>query len=107
MFEQADSFTIKGVAAACDFGDICYKADAIGLSGTNVVDDQAVVIEIKGSASSNSISMWEEIGGHINRALLRGRQGEAIARAGIDLNNLAGDFVVLLQDQPREVGRIL
>ena len=43
----------------------------------------------------------------VDGALLGGGEGEAIAGAGVDFDDLAGEFVLLLQDQPGKVGRVL
>src|SRR6266496_3159443 len=45
--------------------------------------------------------------GHVERPLLRGRQRDAIARARIDLDNFAAQFILLLEDEPGEIGGVL
>ena len=47
--------------------------------------------------------LFEEVGGNVNRTFLRGGQRQAIARARVDFHDLAGELVLLLEDEAREV----
>ncbi len=50
--------------------------------------------------------LLEESVGDVDGTLLSGGQSEAIAGASINFDNLASQFVLLLQDQPCEIGRV-
>src|SRR5438132_1691830 len=52
------------------------------------------------------LDLAEERSSHVERALLRSSQGEAIAGTGVNLDNFPAQFVLLLQDQPGIVGGI-
>ena len=52
------------------------------------------------------LDLLEERRGDIQRFLLGGSQGEAIAGTGIDFHELASKLVLLLKNQPREVSRV-
>ena len=62
---------------------------------------------IRFSTSLMSSTCSKRRAGDENRFFLRGGDGEAIARARVDLDDFARDFILLLQNQPREVGGIL
>src|ERR1043166_8641037 len=49
----------------------------------------------------------EEGGGDVERPLLRRRERDAIARARIDLDNFAAQFILLLENEPGEIGGVL
>ena len=50
--------------------------------------------------------LLEEGIGDVDGAFLSGGQGEAVAGPGVDFDDLAGEFVLLLQDQAREIGGV-
>ena len=52
------------------------------------------------------LDLLEQRRGDKNRFFLRGGDGQAIAGARVNLHDFPGDFVLLLQNQPREVGGI-
>src|ERR1043166_6380462 len=51
--------------------------------------------------------LLEERGGNEQRALLRAGQREAITWTGIDLDELAAKFILLLENQAGEISRVL
>lgn len=51
--------------------------------------------------------LFEERVGHIDGTFLSGGKRQAIAGAGVDFNNLSGEFVLLLQNQTGKIGRVL
>ena len=51
--------------------------------------------------------LFEERVCHIDRTFLSGGKREAIAGTRINFNNLSGQFVLLLQDEAREIRRVL
>ena len=53
------------------------------------------------------LDLIEQVRANKNGLLLRRGNGDAIAWAGIDLNQLGPKFVALLEHQPGVVGRIL
>src|ERR1017187_2776954 len=53
------------------------------------------------------LDLFKKLGGDKNRFLLRRGDGETIAGACVHLDNFPRQFVLLLQDEPREVGGIL
>jgi len=67
----------------------------VGAGFVDAVEDFAHVFDL-----------FEEGVGDVDGAFLRGGQRETIARAGIDFHNLAGEFVLLLQNQAGEVGGV-
>ncbi|SPE54669.1 hypothetical protein SBV1_1910014 [Verrucomicrobia bacterium] len=53
------------------------------------------------------LDLLEQGIGDVDGAFLSGGQGQAIAGAGINFDDLAGQLVLLLEDQPGEVGGVL
>ena len=51
--------------------------------------------------------LFEEGVGDVDGTFLSGGKREAIAGTRINFNNLSGQFVLLLQNQPREISRVL
>src|SRR5438045_2617986 len=53
------------------------------------------------------LDLIEEDAAHKDWFLLRRGDGEAIARPGVNFHKFPRDFIVLLQDEPGEIGGVL
>src|SRR5687768_11289256 len=91
----------------------CYNV-LTQLDLTNTIDhrpdcffNESATTEIYTLSLHDALPLIEERLRDENGFLLRRGDGQAIARAGVNFNQLARDFILLGENQPREVSRVL
>src|SRR5665213_3598502 len=92
---MANSSSPQTSASAGDFAAAILFFGVLAAGFIDSVEDFAHVLNLVKKRGSDE-----------NRLLLRGGDGQAIAGSRVHLDNFPREFILLLQNQPREVGGI-